>query len=147
MVNAALTSSLQALASTDALDLHILDTYSLLHDAFFNHDAYGFSDVINPCWTGDIYGNNGSLCATSSAEQDTHLFWDGIHPTERAHGFVAIAAANALSGASVAAAASVNFETDPPSSAVPEPATWSLLGGALIGLVILRRSANRLGLM
>jgi outer membrane lipase/esterase len=44
--------------------------------------AYGFRDVTTPC-------HGGASC-------DTHLFWDSIHPTTRAHALLAQAALRAL---------------------------------------------------
>ena len=121
--NGSLASSLDSLAAADALNLDMVDTYSLLDSAIANPGAYGFSDVTDPCWTGNYFGTGGSLCAPTTAGQDSHLFWDGLHPTERGHAYVALAAEAAL-------------EADP-ADPVPEPTTLSVLVMGLIGFALL----------
>lgn len=60
--------------------------------------AFGFTDVINPCWTGGFQGpsTGATLCDTTAAGQDSHLFWDQVHPTEAGHALVAQAALQAI---------------------------------------------------
>lgn len=88
----ALGTLLQAEQASGRLDVHELDSFSLIDAAVANPSEYGFTDVKSPCWTGDYFGGNGTLCSTDPAVQDTHLFWDQLHPTERGHALIGAAA-------------------------------------------------------
>ncbi len=81
--------------------------------------AYGFTDVTNPCFTGTATGGpaSGTLCGATVAQQDTHLFWDDLHPTAAGHAGIAAAAETAL----------------------PEPGSLLLLAGGLAALAVTRR--------
>lgn len=89
LANAAITT-----AAIDGLKLSLLDTAGLIDAAVANPGAFGFTDVTHPCWTGTYDGgpSSGTLCGTTSAAQDTHLFWDNVHPTEAGAAIVAEAA-------------------------------------------------------
>jgi outer membrane lipase/esterase len=79
--NAALTTALDQL---DALliDATItrFDTFALLEEIAINGT---FGNTTDRCYNGDdlTFLPVGSVCA----DPDTYLFWDGIHPTTRAH--------------------------------------------------------------
>jgi phospholipase/lecithinase/hemolysin len=75
---------------------------------------FGFSDVTNPCWSGDFFGVGGSLCGATIAQQNTHLFWDAVHPTELGHAVLADAALRL----------------------VPEPGSMTLLASGLVCLAL-----------
>ena len=51
--DAALTTSLQAIAATDHLNLDIVDTYSLVDQAVAHPALFGFTNVTRPVWTGN----------------------------------------------------------------------------------------------
>lgn len=112
----ALFGAVEGLAATDGLDLKTLDTFALLDAVIADPATYGFTDVTSPCWTGSYAGDDGTLCSTSQAEQDQHLFWDQVHPTERGHALIAAGAF----------------------AEVPEPTTLALLAAGLIGLAATR---------
>jgi phospholipase/lecithinase/hemolysin/endonuclease/exonuclease/phosphatase family metal-dependent hydrolase len=114
--NAALVSSLDGVASADGLDLRFLDAFALLDQEFASPSAFGFSDATTPCWSGDFFGQNGTLCANSRGGQDTHLFWDSVHPTEAGHALLGDAAVRL----------------------VPEPSSIALLFSALAAIGVVR---------
>jgi phospholipase/lecithinase/hemolysin len=99
------------LAPVEAAGLTVFDlnTYTLIDDAVKDPSEFGFSNVTDPCWTGDFTGAGGSLCSTLPAVQDTYLFWDHVHPTAAGHLLVADAALSAMG------------------LPVPEPSTWAML--------------------
>ena len=110
---------LQDLA-TDApgLAIHYVDGFALIQNAVNDPNAYGFTNVSDPCWTGGFTGfaGPGSECVSPG----TYLFWDGVHPTSLGHKLFADAAL----------------------AAIPEPSTWAtmLAGFAAVGFVGWRRA-------
>ena len=97
--NAALTSQLSALASADAVNVHVVDAYGLINSAVADPALYGLANVTSPVWNGNYTSStSGTLAATAPAEQDQYLFWDSLHPTETGHQAIADAAEQALSG-------------------------------------------------
>ncbi len=117
-----LLASLLPIQQAFDLNLKTVDTFSLLDEAIDDPARFGLTNVTDPCWTGDCFGRNGTLCASSMAAQDKYLFWDQLHPTARGQAIVANAALNAI----------------------PEPPAWMVLvlGLCLIGM--LRSGGTRL---
>jgi phospholipase/lecithinase/hemolysin len=113
---------------SDGLKVFTLDTYDLLDEIKADPSEFGFTNVSDPCWTGDFtHTNSGTLCAPpeSPEQQNQFLFWDEVHPTEAGHLWAAEFAAEAL--------------------AAPESSSWAmmLLGFAGLGLCAFRRSSRR----
>lgn len=68
------------------IDVITFDANALFDSALDNPEAYGFTNVTDPCVTGGLgYIGFGSVCDNP----DTYLFWDDLHPTTRAHQFLA----------------------------------------------------------
>jgi phospholipase/lecithinase/hemolysin len=107
--------------AADGLNLHVLDTYSLLDNVVENPGTYGFTNVTSPCLVGAVNYAGGTPCAPTMAGQDQYLFWDDIHPTAAGH---AVIAADALA------------------TAVPEAGMLSLLSLGLAGIGLVRRRNN-----
>ena len=107
--------SLNGIAAADGLNLNVLDTYSLIDGIAANPSLFGFTNVTQPCLTGEVDYSGGTPCANPNQ----YLFWDQLHPTAAAQELVA---AGAL-------------------QVVPEPATLTMLLGtaSMLGLAALRR--------
>jgi outer membrane lipase/esterase len=84
--DAALTTSLQAIAAKDHLNMDIVNTYSLVDKVVSDPALFGFTNVTDPVWTGNFTDpNSGTLRASTLAAQDQYLFWDQDHPTSAGH--------------------------------------------------------------
>jgi outer membrane lipase/esterase len=112
--NSALVSGAESLASTDGLNLSILNTYALLDTIVANPTSYGFTNVTAPCLTGAIDYSGGTVCATPNQ----YLFWDELHPTAAGHAIIADAVLPLVT---------------------PEPASSSLITVGLLGMGIMFR--------
>jgi phospholipase/lecithinase/hemolysin len=115
-----LVASADALAGLDGLHLSVLNTYSLLDTIVGDPAGFGFTNVTQPCVTGESLNyTGGTACASTLAAQDQYLFWDDLHPTAAGHAIVAAAALEVMT---------------------PEPAYTSLLVVGLLGMgLVIRR--------
>jgi phospholipase/lecithinase/hemolysin len=114
-----LESSLSALAGADPLlSLKVLDTYSLIDTIVAEPVAFGFTDVTDPCLTGEVNYAGGTPCANPNQ----YLFWDQLHPTAAGQAIVAADAFQTLA---------------------PEPATLTMLGVGVLSLCAARRRRSR----
>ncbi len=118
-----LLASLVPIQQAFDLNLRTVDTFSLLDEAIDDPAQFGFTNVTDPCWTGNYFGQNGTLCAPTMAAQDQYLFWDQLHPTARGHALIADAALNAI----------------------PEPPGWMVLAAGFCLIGMLRSWGHPLG--
>ncbi len=116
------TSLRQQVGAIGGASIEFVDVFPLIANAA----SYGFTNTTTPCFVsptgayGDPnYQTDGSLCAQTRAGQDSHLFFDTLHPTEAGYAIVA-------------------------ALAVPEPASLGLLTIGL-GAGLLLRRATRAG--
>ena len=89
--NTALVAAIGAQTAGEGVDVHYLDTFSLLDAVVAHPAAFGFSDVSHRCYVGTLSGG-GTVCATPN----TYLFWDSEHPTAAADRIIAADAAAVL---------------------------------------------------
>jgi len=106
--NAGLAGALGSLALLPAINITPFNTFGFHNAIVANPAAYGLTNVTDPCFDPML-----GLCGSP----DEYLYWDGAHPTTRAH---------ELLGGEFAAA----LEPEP----IPEPASLLLLGTGLAGL-------------
>jgi phospholipase/lecithinase/hemolysin len=105
-----LDSALSNLAGLPGVNITPFDTLAFVHSAVANPAAYGFTNVTTPCL---------DAVTGPCAAPDEFLYWDGVHPTTRAHELLG----EQFYGA-------VAAEPAP----VPEPASLLLVGTGLVGL-------------
>jgi phospholipase/lecithinase/hemolysin len=111
--NAALAAQLDLIA--DALDINLVQFFidQLFEEMLSDPAAFGFANAAQPC----IENLSNGLC-----NPDEWVFWDGAHPTTRAHQIIADRISRVF---------------------IAEPGTLVLLGLGLILLAwVVRRSAN-----
>lgn len=94
--NAELGQSIQQIVATHAASIDYVDTYSLLDTVIANPGAYGFSNVTQPVWNGNLTnGSSGTLAATGAA-QNGYLFFDDLHPTTATQSLLAQGVAQSI---------------------------------------------------
>jgi phospholipase/lecithinase/hemolysin len=100
-----LASGLAALAANDGFSAHIVDTYSLIENAYNDPSAYGYTNVSTPVWSGSFTSaSSGTLSSANVGVQNQSLFFDDFHPTETGHADIANIAAAQIAPSYVAEA-------------------------------------------
>jgi phospholipase/lecithinase/hemolysin len=96
--NSDLGSALQAIMATGAASIDYVNAYGLLDTAAANPAAYGFSNVTQPVWSGNLTSSTSGTLAATGAAQNGYLFFDNLHPTAAGHALLASAVTQTLTG-------------------------------------------------
>ena len=84
-----LATSLQHIMALGVGSIDLIDTYSLLDAAIAKPAAYGFTNVTQPVWTGNLTDSHSGILHASGAAQNSYLFFDDLHPTAAGHSLLA----------------------------------------------------------
>lgn len=87
--NMQLDAVLAGFATLAGIEIVRVDFFGQVNAMATNPQQFGFTVVDAPCVTPGV-------APFSCHEADAYLFWDGVHPTRAAHGFVAQAAEEML---------------------------------------------------
>lgn len=110
----------ERLAALSGPGVTVFDSFGLLETAATEPATFGFTNVAEPCFTGDRFGLGAD--ATQCANPDAYLFWDELHPSAAAHAALGEAMALAV---------------------IPIPGSILLLGSALAGIALIPRVSRR----
>jgi outer membrane lipase/esterase len=96
LYNNDLAAALQPLEASGVAKVDLVDTFSVLNQVRANPAEFGFNNVTDPVWTGNLTdSNSGTLRATGPAQSQS-LFFDSLHPTAQAHAQLASGIAQSL---------------------------------------------------
>lgn len=79
--NLALSMALGDLSSSLGINIIAFDVAALFAQLTTDPGSFGFSNASDKCWTGNVFGTDGDVCA----DPDSYVFWDDVHPTAAAH--------------------------------------------------------------
>lgn len=68
------------------VDILEFDIFTYLSQAIANPESFGINNVVDSCFDGGLFGEEGS---TLCDDPNSHLFWDFVHPTTKIHGYIA----------------------------------------------------------
>ncbi|XP_057842608.1 GDSL esterase/lipase 6-like [Cryptomeria japonica] len=78
----------------EGVNIILLNSFHYLENMYYDGKAFGFSETKSACCGSGLYGANVS-CGLSTPpdlycdDPDTHLFWDAMHPTQKAYSIFA----------------------------------------------------------
>ena len=96
--NTDLGAALRAIVASGAASIDYVDTYGRLNMAIANPAAYGFTNVTQPVWSGNLTDSHSGTLAATGAAQNGYLFFDDLHPTSAGHALLAAAVTQTLTG-------------------------------------------------
>jgi len=94
--NTQLGAAMQQIVASGAASVDVIDTYSLLNTVTANPAAYGFTNVTQPVWNGNLTDANSGTLAAAGAAQNGYLYFDNLHPTAATHSLLASAVTQSL---------------------------------------------------
>ena len=96
--NAELGAAMQQIMASGAASIDYVNTFGLLDTAIADPAAYGFTNVTQAVWTGNLTDSHSGNLAATGAAQNGYLFFDGLHPTASTHALLAEAVTQSLTG-------------------------------------------------
>ncbi len=94
--NAELGTALQQIMASGAAEIDYINTFALMDTAETNPAAYGFTNVTQPVWNGNLTDSHSGTLAATGAAQNGYLFFDNLHPTAAGHSYLAAAVTQSL---------------------------------------------------
>jgi phospholipase/lecithinase/hemolysin len=96
--NTDLGVALQGIMASSAASIDYVDTSKLLDMAIADPATYGFTNVTQPVWNGNLTDSGSGTLAATGAAQNGYLFFDNLHPTAAGHSLLASAVHESLTG-------------------------------------------------
>jgi phospholipase/lecithinase/hemolysin len=96
--NAELGQAIQQIVASGAASINYVDTYSVLDSVVANPAAYGFNNVTQPIWNGNLTDAHSGTLAATGAAQNGYLYFDNLHPTAATHSLLAQGIAQSITG-------------------------------------------------
>jgi phospholipase/lecithinase/hemolysin len=96
--NTDLGAALQQIMASGSASIDYVNTYAMLDAAVANPSAYGFTNVTQPVWNGNLTDSHSGTLAATGAAQNGHLFFDDLHPTAAGHALLADGVTQSLTG-------------------------------------------------
>ena len=103
LYNSELANDMLSLAASGAVKINLVDTFAVLDHVIANPAGYGFQDVTDPVWNGNLTDSSSGTLAATGAAQNNYLFFDPLHPTAQAHALLASGIATLLTSNTVQA--------------------------------------------
>jgi phospholipase/lecithinase/hemolysin len=94
--NADLGAALQQIVASGAAHIDYIDTFGLMDAAIANPAAYGFTNVTQPLWNGNLTDSHSGTLAATGAAQNGYMFFDSLHPSAATHSLLAAATTQSL---------------------------------------------------
>jgi phospholipase/lecithinase/hemolysin len=96
--NADLGVALQQIVASGAASIDYINTYAMVDAAVANPAAYGFTNVTQPVWNGNLTDSHSGRLAATGAAQNGYLFFDSLHPTATGHALLAAGVTQSVTG-------------------------------------------------
>jgi phospholipase/lecithinase/hemolysin len=96
--NNELGAALQAIMASGGASIDYVNTYAMLDAAVASPATYGFSNVTQPVWNGNLTSSSSGMLAATGAAQSGYLFFDDLHPTAAGHALLAAGVTQSLTG-------------------------------------------------
>jgi phospholipase/lecithinase/hemolysin len=96
--NSELGAALQQIMTSGAASIDYVNTYAMLGAAVDSPATYGFTNVSQPVWNGNLTSSSSGTLAATGAAQNGYLFFDDLHPTAAGHSWLAAGVTQSLTG-------------------------------------------------
>jgi phospholipase/lecithinase/hemolysin len=96
--NSELGAALKAIMASGAASIDYVNTYAMLDAAVTSPATYGFTNVTQPVWNGNLTSSHSGTLAATGAGQNGYLFFDDLHPTATGHAWLAAGVTQSLTG-------------------------------------------------